>query len=373
MKRRARLGFALSAVVAFGLGGAAQATAQAPLLPDLQPLALEEGDTIGLYPDDGAMILDVGFKAANIGAGPLELEPLAAAAPSDPAFDCDGDGNPANDRPEQQNVYLDSDASGEFDPAVDTDVQSRIDGCSIYHPGHAHWHAAVMTTDLIPDGSDQPTRALDKLTFCLLDAGVYDSGLPGFDEDDVYPLGGCGAGSAQGVSVGWYDTYVVNLQGQQIDVSSVPAGGYCVRQAIDSSASIDELDETNNVVETRIALDPAADGLTVLDGECEGELPPVIDTTPPDTQLVNSPPPRMKIRGKHFSAQFGFTTEEARAQLSCSVDRRDYKPCSSPMNVNLRARRGRWSEHTFGVRATDVAKNADTSPAFWRGVIKRRR
>ncbi len=362
-------GLALSALV-----WPAAATAQQPLLPDLTPLKLVDGETVDVYFDGGRTILDVGFRAPNIGDGPLELVPLPEPPAGDPAADCDGDGDAANDRPERQNVYLDEDGNGVFDRSTDTTVEARGGGCSVFHPAHNHWHAAVMSVDLISLDSGQQAGALDKLTFCVVDLVPFDLSLPGFDPDPYYAA--CSPTDPEGISPGWYDEYSVGLAGQQLDVTDLEAGSYCVRQVLDSTHSIDELDDANNVAETRIDMDPATSALQVRSDACAVATqggPPVVDSTAPDTTLLYSPRPRFKTLHRWVTVRFDFGAAEPNSTLECSIDGGSFASCSSPVEARLRARRGTWTDHSFQVRALDAAGNADTSPASWTGQVKRRK
>ena len=79
------------------------------------------------------------------------------------------------------------------------------------------------------------------------------------------------------------------------------------------------------------------------------------DTTPPETTITKHPPaktdgPRVKYR---------FVSSEAGSSFECRLDRGAFKPCSSPKRLK-HLDRGR---HTFRVRATDAAGNADQTPA----------
>jgi hypothetical protein len=176
----------------------------------------------------------------------------------------------------------------------------------------------------------------------------------------------------QGISVAWYDQYVIGLTGQQIDVTDMAPGTYCLRQTVDSSGSIDELNEANNVVETRIQMDPAATTLAVLNGACAaGPEPPLVDSTPPDTVLLRAPKNRHRTRRRAARVQFGFGATEGESRFECSVDDGPFKACSSPHEERLRVRRGVWTRHAFAVRAVDAAGNPDGSPATWSGKVRR--
>jgi hypothetical protein len=372
---------AASAICAFP----ASAAAQDELLPDLAALPLAGDETIGVFHDPtGAVFLDVGFKNANFGAGPLELgqkpEPADNSDPGNPA-DCDGDGDPENDRAEVQNIYLDtypagvpSPGDGVYQREHEATTVSAPAGCSIFHPTHDHWHGAVMTTDLLSHDNDAVGQ-LPKLTFCLADYTSFEGaeGLPGFVSwPKGYEVIYCTDSSVQGISIGWFDRYKVGTPGQLIDISGVPAGFYCVRQTVDSVNSVKESNESNNVSENPVYLNPAAAEVQLLQGSCAGVGPPVTDSTAPDTLFLDIPRPQLRSRGPSAPVKFRFTSTEPGAQMRCAIDGRRYAACASPVKLGLRARRGSWTPHMFSVRARDAAGNSDTSPAVWTGSAKRR-
>jgi len=79
------------------------------------------------------------------------------------------------------------------------------------------------------------------------------------------------------------------------------------------------------------------------------------DTTPPETTFDLTP----AATAAASSAAFEFSCNEASCDFECSMDGADYVPCLSP-SVTLGLVDG---THTFDVRATDAAGNADASPA----------
>src|SRR4051812_45522007 len=111
--------------------GTASAQAPAPeLLPDLQG---QKAQDLRVESRTGVRNLRLSTTVANEGTGTLEIYPVAAT-------DCDGDGNPANDRLAYQRVYSDTDGNGYFDRAGDTTSAGYPAGCMIFHPAHNHWH-----------------------------------------------------------------------------------------------------------------------------------------------------------------------------------------------------------------------------------------
>ena len=68
--------------------------------------------------------------------------------------------------------------------------------------------------------------------------------VPGFSAFAYY--GQCARNSITGLSVGWADWYAAFLPGQDLDVTGLPNGRYCLTSTADPRDGIDEADETNN-------------------------------------------------------------------------------------------------------------------------------
>jgi hypothetical protein len=77
------------------------------------------------------------------------------------------------------------------------------------------------------------------------------------------------------------------------------------------------------------------------------------DTTPPDTTITSGP------TGTDTSAALAFTASEAGSTFECRLDGGTWASCTSPKSYAALAA----GAHTFDVRATDAAGNADASPA----------
>jgi len=58
-------------------------------------------------------------------------------------------------------------------------------------------------------------------------------------------------------------------------------------------------------------------------------------------------------------ATYKFTSTEAGSSFECKLDRKNYKPCSSPRTL----KRLKPAKHKFKVRAIDAAGNVDPTPA----------
>jgi len=80
-----------------------------------------------------------------------------------------------------------------------------------------------------------------------------------------------------------------------------------------------------------------------------------LDTTPPQTSIASGP------SGTTFStaASFGFYSSEAGSSFQCQLDAGAWTTCATPQAYASLA----LGSHTFAVKATDAAGNADASPA----------
>jgi hypothetical protein len=79
------------------------------------------------------------------------------------------------------------------------------------------------------------------------------------------------------------------------------------------------------------------------------------DTTSPESTIISDPSGSVSSA----SASFTFSSSEANSTFECRLDGGAYGSCASPMSyANLSD-----GSHTFEVRATDAAGNADATPA----------
>ncbi len=79
------------------------------------------------------------------------------------------------------------------------------------------------------------------------------------------------------------------------------------------------------------------------------------DTDPPETTIDKSP--KNKLTGS--TAVYKFSSDEQNVTFECKIDKKPFKPCTSPK----RYKRLKEGKHSFKVKATDAAGNADTSAA----------
>ena len=87
----------------------------------------------------------------------------------------------------------------------------------------------------------------------------------------------------------------------------------------------------------------------------EDGCPPAVDTDPPETTITKGAPNKTQ----KSQVKFKFTSDEAGSTFECKLDKKPYKPCSSPKKV----RRLDDGRHKFKVRAIDSAGNVDSSAA----------
>jgi CSLREA domain-containing protein len=81
------------------------------------------------------------------------------------------------------------------------------------------------------------------------------------------------------------------------------------------------------------------------------------DTSPPDTEILTSPP----ATGAPTMATFAFTASELGSSFQCQLDGLGFTSCESPVEYTELA----GGPHTFEVRAVDLAGNADPTPATY--------
>lgn len=247
------------------------AFADHPLEPDLVTIPMTQGDLVLDQNGRGKnrqSILRMSNEVGNQGDGPLEIRASGASS------NCDGDGDPGNDRIASQRIYEDSDDSGDFDRAKDTAGPDAEIGCLKYHPAHSHWHVLDFSKfTLFSEKTGKPTDGT-KVGFCL-----GDSNAPfGSAGSPFYSFSGCGnAGQPggppvpplfMGISVGWSDIYGYSTPGQRIRVTGLPAARYCLRSEADPVNNLTELDDSNNATDLRIRLNLSNAKVKALPSAC---------------------------------------------------------------------------------------------------------
>jgi hypothetical protein len=229
-------------VAAAPAGSAASARRASKLLPDLQtmrPVAF-------VIQWEGAQkLLRFANEVGNANTGPLEVYPRSG--------DCDGDGDPTNDRFAYQRLFRDSNRNGTFDRATDLPTKPILVGCFEFHLEHNHWHFedfAKYQLKRMTDG--KIVRQADKVSFCIVDTARRFPDVPGSPAQPYYAS--CDADATTGLSPGWSDIYGSYLDGQELDITSLPDGDYCLISTADPSGLLRESDDLNNVASDLVTI-----------------------------------------------------------------------------------------------------------------------
>jgi len=97
----------------------------------------------------------------------------------------------------------------------------------------------------------------DKVSFCVFDLAPLASGLPGTEA--YYGFSNCDKDDGtHGISVGWADIYGAATNGQELNVTGMRRGRYCLVSIADPEDRLDEKAgrKANNTRRVRIAMRP---------------------------------------------------------------------------------------------------------------------
>jgi hypothetical protein len=257
---------AVALTLALAAAPEAAAPAPAPLLPDLVVLPVQRDDLLAERYGDRTL-LRFSTEIANRGDGPLEVFPSPASN------DCDGDGDPGNDRDTFQRVFADSNGNGLLDRGLDAVYSERRFGCMHFHAAHGHWHVLdIAAYELRREPQGKTVAGTRKVGFCLSDNRLAFPGerTPPAAVYPIRPVGseGCDAAATEGLSVGWADLYALGLPGQDLEISGLPRARYCLILRADPRALLEESDELNDVRRVRLRLRPDVPDVRKLDGPC---------------------------------------------------------------------------------------------------------
>ena len=220
--------------------GDAAGAGAAALLPDVILRPITE---IRIEKHVGVKLLRFASIIGNGGAGVVELTPDSPSRSA--GNDCDGDGDPLNDRKAFQRIFGDTDGDGVFTRGTDQLLSKRFAGCSLFHAEHDHWHFEEFARyRLVEPKTGRVVASSEKVSFCVRDSIRFDDELPGSPGSIYY--GACTQDSITGLSVGWADYYGSTLPGQELDIRGLPDGRYCLRTEADPTDRLRESNETNN-------------------------------------------------------------------------------------------------------------------------------
>jgi hypothetical protein len=225
------LAVAAAAAIAVGLALGGTSAGGRELLPDLDQEAPGElsGRTVG---SAGTPRFFLGFDSAasNVGEGPLIIE-----------------GSRASRR------RRDMDVVQRIDGGDGTTRTRRVQALMRYvrSSDHEHWHLLdFMRYELRRSGSGliAPDR---KTGFCLGDRYEVEAPLEHAKPRPTYTEE-CGRGRRnllrlrEGISVGYGDDYDAHLEGQDFDVTGLPAGRYLLVHRVNAARVLRESDYSNN-------------------------------------------------------------------------------------------------------------------------------
>ena len=172
----------------------------------------------------------------NLGAGTLQIRGGGQIAP------CDIDG-----------VHYDSCtyATQEILDATGQVVATHPAGVAFYHPQHNHWHQSAVARFELRSGTLAGPQVVTgtKITFCLIDFDKTDW----IHANSVRMYNRCDA-DVQGISVGWGDSYHMSTEGQDFDVTGIPAGTYYLTHLADPENHWLETVEDNNFAWVKFVL-----------------------------------------------------------------------------------------------------------------------
>ena len=232
MRRPIILAVALCAVAlgtaSLSADGAGAGDAGSPHYPDLQTLPPSD---VRVQRDrvTGTRELRFSNTVANLGQGRLEVMPVNYAS--------------TGVTEAYQRVYT-HDVSGAWS-ILDTVHAGTFE----FHTSHGHWHfqgfALYELRGVAADGSigDQVVASSEKISFCMMDTTRVSSAIQ-HSSNKTYST--CTRDEAQGISVGWADTYSWRLAGQSLDITNVPNGVYWLVSTADPDSRLLETDDSNN-------------------------------------------------------------------------------------------------------------------------------
>lgn len=270
--------------------------------PDLRT---EPPSELEIESGGGTRLLRFANKVYNAGDGRLELKPS---------------NNGSTRRTEVvQRLYSHTNAG------VWYVADERRAGAVTFHPSHNHWHfekfALYELRNVAADGSiGTLVRSGEKTTFCVMDTYKKMS----LEHTPLFArYTNCGTqDTVQGISVGWGDRYGPELDGQHLDISTVPDGTYWVKSTADYKNLLAEKNEANNGAATKVRI--SGSRVTVLatqtDGQTGGDAPAS------DAAITVSP------TEVDFGAQKVGTTSEAKTVTASSTGASDLVVSSSSVS-----------------------------------------
>ena len=125
--------------------------------------------------------------------------------------------------------------------------------------GHSHWHVLGFMRYELRNVAGASVVKDRKTGFCLGDRYRVELALPGRAPNAKFS-DRCGRGAPglksirEGISVGWGDNYLPHLEGQELEITSLPAGRYVLVHRVNPNRDLRESDYSDNVASMAIEL-----------------------------------------------------------------------------------------------------------------------
>lgn len=208
------------------------------LLPNLAQATPDDlnGRTAGA-PGSPRFFLGFASAAANVGDGPLMV--VGSRTPNRPTMKL------------RQQIRRSDGATRQ--------VPLRSTMRYVRSPDHAHWHVLHFMRYELRSAAGRRVVRDQKTGFCLGDRYRAALELPGRAPRAIY-RDRCGKGSpgrlsmSEGISVGWGDNYQPHLEGQELELTGLPAGRYVLVHRVNTTRDIVESDYSDNVASMAIDL-----------------------------------------------------------------------------------------------------------------------
>jgi hypothetical protein len=215
--------------------------------------------------------------------------------------------------------------------------------------------------DLVSDGSNLFATG----TFQNANGNARADNVAWFDGTDWQPVGSNGAGNGPWVGEG----HALAIVERQLYAAGnfTSAGGDNQAQSVASFGLSQIIAYPTPTVTPGPSAQPTP---TVTPGPAPVPTPTVTPApTPPDTTAPKTSLRKARINQAKRKATFRFGSGEAGSRFVCKLDKRRFKPCTSP-KIYKKLKRGK---HVFRVKARDRAGNVDATPMVKRFRIGRSR
>lgn len=126
-----------------------------------------------------------------------------------------------------------------------------------FHGEHGHWHLLQVAEYRLKRADGATLATASKVSFCLRDDFRAMPGLRRSPRTARFP--NCTMNRAamrlrMGLSIGWADHYIKDLEDQSLDISGLPGGEYVLEVEVNPDRILREASHRNNVVSISVTL-----------------------------------------------------------------------------------------------------------------------